>query len=417
MIAVIGLGFVGLTTALGFSEKGYTVYGYDKNRAIIERLLRKEVPFHEPHLQDVLRKNLNKSFFIGSDIGKAMRDSKYVFICVGTPSEEDGSVDLKPLTAVLEEILPFTRSDNFKILIIKSTIPPSTTKDTITKFIEERGYQFGKEIGLACNPEFLREGFAWNDFMMPDRIVIGSQDGAISQSLKELYKPFNAPVYCVSLNTAEYVKYLSNTLLSTMISYANEMSLIGKTIGDIDIAGAFKILHKDRRWFGEPASMSSYVYPGCGFGGYCLPKDTAALYAESKKRGYEPRMLKEVMNINQSIKAQLIQEIVKTIRSDQRITVLGLSFKPGSDDVRDTPAAPMIELLLQNGYRDIVAYDPLAVASFRHCYDFEINYSLTMEDALKGASAAVILCAWDEFKDKQNLLRDLTVFDFRYCLV
>ena len=186
---------------------------------------------------------------------------------------------------VIEEIVKNNEGNNkFFTIVIKSTVPPSTTKEKIKSILINLGIKVGEEIGLSNNPEFLREGYAWEDFIKPDRVVIGTEDDKSATILEKLYKPFNAPIINVSLNTAEYIKYLSNTLLSTMISYSNEMAILADYIGGIDIKEAFKTLHMDKRWSGNPAGMSSYVFPGAGFGGYCLPKDTFALYAKGKKK-------------------------------------------------------------------------------------------------------------------------------------
>lgn len=416
MIAVIGLGFVGLTTALGFSSKNMKVFGYDIDNEKLELLKKCRIPFYEPYLEDVLKKQININFIIAENIKEAVIESKIIFFCVGTPNDNEGNVDLTHLLKALESVVKEINKGDFKILVIKSTVPPSTTKDKIKPFIEELDFEYGKDIGLANNPEFLREGFAWDDFINPDRIVIGAEDKKCAEMLKEIYKPFNAPFCFVSLNTAEYIKYLSNTLLSTLISFSNDMLMIGKSIGGIDIASAFKILHLDRRWYGKPAKMTGYVYPGCGFGGYCLPKDTMALYMKAKNNGYESGLLKEVLNINCSVKEFLVREIENKIAKDKRLAILGLSFKSGSDDVRESPAGQMIRRLLEKGYHNLVAYDPVATDNFRNEYNLDIAYASSMEEALNGADAAIILTAWDEFRDKKDILKNTVVLDLRYYL-
>ncbi|QDF30233.1 UDP-glucose dehydrogenase family protein [Halarcobacter anaerophilus] len=416
MIGVIGLGFVGLTTALGFSEKGYKVYGYDIDRGKTDHLKKKKVPFHEPGLPEVLDKNLDKNFFIEESLLEVVSKSEIIFYCVGTPTKESGGADLTYLYNAIDETLSSQIFSEYKVLVIKSTVPPSTTEEIISPYIESKGYKVGSNLGLANNPEFLREGFAWDDFMNPDRIVIGVNDKKSSQTLEKYYKPFNADIHIVSFNTGEFIKYLSNTLLSTLISYSNEMSMIAKTIGNIDISKSFSILHEDKRWLGQPAKMSSYVYPGCGFGGYCLPKDTEALYKESKNKGFEALGLKNVLNINEKIKSFLVNTVEKEVPVNKTIGILGLSFKPNSDDVRDTPAKYIIQLLLEKGYSNIIAYDPLSNKQFQKVYKYSILYVDTLEELISKTDCNILLTAWEEFKIKKELIFEKKLFDFRYFL-
>jgi UDPglucose 6-dehydrogenase len=285
MITVLGLGFVGLTTGLGFAKKGFNTYGFDVDVERLNSLKNYNIPFHEPHLEDVLRETNNKTFSLETDFETAIKESEAIFLCVGTPSKEDGSADLKYIYAAIEQVLA-VETDKFQVIITKSTVPPSTVSTKVIPFVKEKLSQFpNRKIGFASNPEFLREGYCWEDFIEPDRIVIGVDDEESKSVLDKIYQPFNAPIHYVTYNSAEFIKYLSNTLLSTMISYSNEMSMIANHIGDIDIPKAFRILHEDKRWYGTPAGMSKYVYPGCGYGGYCLPKDTSALVQASIEHG------------------------------------------------------------------------------------------------------------------------------------
>ncbi|HEX8356408.1 MAG TPA: nucleotide sugar dehydrogenase, partial [Segetibacter sp.] len=308
MITVLGLGFVGLTTALGFSKKGFKVYGIDVNQQRVDSIKRYEVPFYEPYLDEALREELGENFIIDASLEDAVNNSKAVIICVGTPGNPDGSANLTYLLDAVKNVFEVSKGD-FKVIVTKSTVPPSTVSKKVKPYVDELNIQFSKKIGLASNPEFLREGYAWDDFMNPDRIVIGVEDEESKEILNDIYQPFNAPVHYVTFNSAEFIKYLSNTLLSTLISYSNEMAMIGEHIGDIDVPGAFKILHQDKRWFGKPASMSSYVYPGCGYGGYCLPKDTAALISISKENGFTPKILEGNLQINEEIKEYVANKV------------------------------------------------------------------------------------------------------------
>ena len=416
MITVIGLGFVGLTTALGFSEKGNKVYGFDINEEKMRSIANKHIPFFEKGLQEVLERNLNNNFILAKSIEEAVKNSKVIIMCVGTPSDDLGRADLKYIKSAIDTILKSVEKNDKKILITKSTIPPSTTQKEIVPYIEAKGFKVGEDIFVANNPEFLREGHAWDDFINPDRIVIGTNDEYTKGIMKDIYTNFNVPIHFVTLNTGEYIKYLSNTFLSTLISYANEMSVIADTIGGIDIKAAFKIFHEDKRWFGNPANMQSYAYPGCGFGGYCLPKDTQALVQKAKEYGYDAKILKNVLAVNSEIKPHWIDKIKKTVSKDKPVTILGLSFKPESDDIRQTPALDIINLLLKEGYTNIVAYDPISNELFDKVYKLPIKYAKSLDEAVKASDTLVIATGWKEFSENKKLYENKNVFDLRYIL-
>ncbi len=416
MITVIGLGFVGLTTALGFSEKGLKVYGFDINKEKMNLIQNKKIPFFEKGLDEVLDKNLNNNFILASSVEEAVKNSKVIIMCVGTPSDDKGRADLKYIKSALESILKASDKSDKKIIITKSTIPPSTTRNEIIPFIENMGFKTGEDVFVANNPEFLREGHAWDDFINPDRIVIGTDDEYTKKVMSEIYSKFNVPIHFVTLNTGEFIKYLSNTFLSTLISYANEMSMIADSIGGIDIKSAFKIFHEDKRWFGNPANMQSYAYPGCGFGGYCLPKDTQALVQKAKEYNYDAKILDSVLKVNSEIKPHWIDKIKKTVSTDKNITVLGLSFKPESDDIRQTPALEIIKLLLEAGYKNITAYDPIANDLFDKTYNLPIKYSKSLNEAVNASDTVVIATGWKEFKENKNIFSKKNIFDLRYIL-
>lgn len=425
MILVIGLGFVGLTTALGFASKGFHVFGYDVNEALVESLKQKKIPFFEPELDNRLSIHLGDNFEIVSSLDAAINKISVIFLCVGTPSRLDGSADISHVLTAINDVIKLIKlneggdktSGAYRVLVVKSTVPPSTTSSDILKHIEQQGYVIGRDFGLANNPEFLREGKAWEDFNNQDRIVIGTEDEKSKLILQDIYRSFTCPLHIVSYNTGEFIKYLSNTLLATLISYANDMSMVAKAIGGVDVRQAFQILYEDNRWHGTPANMSSYVFPGCGFGGYCLPKDTAAMYARALEKGYESRFLKEVLAINENIKSHHINNIVKTLNDpSSRIALLGLSFKPHSDDIRGTQSKDIIQLLLERNYKNLVAHDPMALDSFKRAFDFPIAYSETVEQAVEGSTAVIIMTAWPEYQDKSFLFENKILFDLRYFI-
>lgn len=418
-ITVFGLGFVGLTTSLGFAEYGHTVYGVEVNPERLSTIKSGRLPFLEPGLDEALHRHLGHRFqpISSEGLSKAVASSDCIYYCVGTPYGQDGQADLTFLLKAVDQTLEAMSGDtSFKVLVVKSTIPPSTTSRKLIPYLEKKGIRVGQDVGVANNPEFLREGHCWDDFIHADRIVLGVSDEHSAELLRNIYAGCQCPVFCVSLNTGEFIKYLSNTLLATLISYSNEMSQVADTIGGIDVAEAFRILHMDKRWGG--ATMASYVYPGCGYGGYCLPKDTNALYAVSKTAGFDAQILRNVILTNDNMPQAIASKIAKAIGDDkkQKIGIFGLSFKPGSDDVRDTPSAKIIRALLSLGYTRIYGYDPVANAEFRRYYsDLEISYVDSYDVLLEVSDVLVIATAWPEFKDVR-MRTDKTVIDCRYML-
>lgn len=415
VITIFGLGFVGLTTALGFSELGHTVYGVEVNEARMNMIKAGKLPFLEPGLDLALERHLGNNFIPCTDLSAAIEESDSVYYCVGTPYGEDGQADLSYLFVAIQETIACVNDDKFRVLVTKSTIPPSTTAEKVVPFIQGLGYEVGVKIGIANNPEFLREGYCWDDFIHSDRIVLGVSDTHSEELLRKIYSKMDAPVHCVSLNTGEYIKYLSNTLLATLISYANEMSIVADTIGDIDVASAFRILHEDKRW--GNASMKHYVYPGCGYGGYCLPKDTSALYSTVKTAGFEANILKNVIETNDKMTDFIAKRIDRTFKGDTSMTVgiLGLSFKPESDDTRDAPSGKIVKALNELGYQNIIAYDPVAMKEFQEYYKLSYRCVESYEECLKQAGGLVIATAWDAFRNVKTDT-DKVVVDCRYML-
>ena len=417
-ITVFGLGFVGLTTSLGFAEYGHKVYGVEVSKERLDTIKDGKLPFLEEGLDDALTRHLNKDFFpiYSSELTKAVAESDCIYYCVGTPYGKDGQADLTYLLGAIDETLAVRPKDKYQVLVVKSTIPPSTTEKKIIPHLKEKGIKVGEDLGVANNPEFLREGHCWDDFMNADRIVLGVSDNRSADILRKIYASVKEPVFCVSLNTGEFIKYLSNTLLATLISYSNEMSVVADTIGGIDVAEAFHILHMDKRWTGKPAAMSTYVYPGCGYGGYCLPKDTNALYAVTKTAGFDAQILKNVIATNDHMPEFIADKIVRHIgdNKEQTIGILGLSFKPGSDDVRDTPSAKIVRELNRRGYNNIIGYDPVAIDEFKRKYtDLTISYVTSLDEVTTKADSLVITTAWPEFKDIDKKVNK-PVVDCRY---
>ena len=416
MITVVGLGFVGLTTGLGFAERGSKVFACDKNPERMRAYARDEVPFHEPGLQAVLARQRGGNFELSGDLAAAVAKSKIVFFCVGTPSSDSGEADLSQIFGAFDEMAPALRDGQFRVLTIKSTVPPGTAGKQFATHVASRGFHVGQDVGIASNPEFLREGHAWKDFIEPDRVVIGVSDERSASLLRAVYEPFGAPIHATTLNSSEFIKYLSNSLLATMVSFSNEMSMIAHSVGDVDIGGSFRVLHQDKRWHGSPANMASYVYPGCGYGGYCLPKDTLALHRAAGAHGHDARLLAEVIRVNEDIKDFLVARACRDLPTDVTIGVLGLAFKAGSDDVRDSPAAAVLAKLVERGYRNFVAFDPMANAEFARHYDLPLQYVDSIDEVVRRADKVLILTAWPQFRDAAVSIRTRDVFDFRYLL-
>lgn len=414
-VTVFGLGFVGLTTALGLAEYGHKVYGVEVDRERLKTICSDKLPFLEPGLDDALHRHLNVNFFPTQALGEALSRSSVIYYCVGTPYGADGQADLTYLYAAMKQTLDTIRTGSFRVLVIKSTVPPGTTEGRVVPFLHKLGATVPGDFGIANNPEFLREGHCWEDFIKADRIVLGTSDSRAEAVLRELYRNSGIPVRCVSPNTAEFIKYLSNSVLACLISYANEMSRAAEAIGGIDIAEAFRILHLDKRW--QTGSIRNYFYPGCGYGGYCLPKDTNALYAAVKKAGLDCEILKQVILQNDAMPEVTAERIVRAAggRAETCVGILGLSFNPGSDDVRDTPSAKIIEALNRQGWRNILVYDPAAMQAFQAQYHLEYRCAETYQQVLEDADLFAITTAWTCFKSLGRETKK-PIVDCRYCL-
>jgi len=408
-IAVLGLGFVGLTTALGFADKGFDVVGYDIDLERIKKIKEGVVPFLEPGLDSAIKRTLGEQFRVASSAANAAEHADCIFFCVGTPCGFEGKVDVKFLLSAIDSIISTVRADC--VFVIKSTIPPGTTTNVVMPHVRSKSFTGS----IVVNPEFLREGYCWTDFINPDRIVCGcaENDTRAVSLLTKLYAPFNAPVHFVSPNTAEFIKYLSNSLLASLISFSNEMALIAEATGDINIAKAFRILHQDKRLNGT--GISHYIYPGCGYGGYCLPKDTVALSANAKANGFRPHILDSVISLNDDISCLTAKKIESIAgNKDAKIGILGLSFKPDSDDVRDSPAAKIIACLIKDGYRNIYAYDPVAIENFHRVYGFDLIYCNSKDHLCLECDTIALVTVWKEFSDCNQLYNTKKWIDCRY---
>lgn len=383
-ISVIGAGYVGLVTAACLAKLGNQVTIIDSDKERIDAIRKGECPICEKGLEDILRA---ARLDARSDISSAIKTSEISFVCVGTdPGDGSYSIDLRSVSEVAEQIREASNSQC--LTVIKSTVIPGTTEEVIIPLLEKNDRKAGVDFGVCVNPEFLREGFAVEDFLSPDRIVIGEINRQSGDILADLYKGFGCPVLRFDLRTAEAIKYASNAFLAARISFINEIGNICKELG-IDTYEVAKGMGHDRRIGTE------FLSAGIGFGGSCLPKDLRALIAKATSIGYRPGLLEQILNVNETQHLRVIQVLKKHIPDlrGKTIGVLGLAFKSGTDDVRESKAIGVVDVLLKEGAK-VKAYDPAAMAKFRRLFP-EITYG-SAEEVLR-CEAILILTEWGEF--------------------
>ncbi len=407
-VLVVGLGFVGLTAALGFAEKGVRVFGREIDWERAETIRSGKLPFAEPGLEDALKRHLGELFTVPERPEDLPEAPECVFLCVDVPCDETGTADLRRLISAAESAAPVCGGS---LLVVKSTVPPGTTDETLVPRLRAAGIT----NSVAVNPEFLRDGKFWQDFIEPDRIVCGVADGdrRAVELLSRLYEPFGAPIHFTARRTAEFVKYLSNCLLTNQISFSNEMALIADAVGGVDVKEAFRILHEDRLLRG--AGICHYLYPGCGYGGYRLPKDAAAMLQSARSRGCEPSLLSAAIRLNDAMPRLTAEKILRHAGSAaEPIGILGLSFRPDSDNVWDSPAAKIIALLLRVGRTDIRAYDPAASRRFAQSYHLPIRYCASAEELCESCRTVALVTAWSEFAGLNKRYPAVNWVDCRY---
>lgn len=388
-VAVIGTGYVGAVTGTCLAELGNDITFVDIDERKLAMIRDGTPPVFEPGLAEILLKNRDRISATG-DLAQAVRRSDLTLICVGTPSNEDGSIDLSYVAGAAREIgAALAGCSGFHTVVTKSTVIPGTADSIIRPILEESsGKKCGEQFGLAANPEFLREGSAVEDFFHPDRIIIGVQDANSRAVLETLYRSFSCPKLVTCIKTAEMIKYASNAFLATKISFANEIGNICKELG-IDTADVFQGVGMDSRI--GPAFFRS----GIGFGGSCFPKDVRALIALAREKGISPALLDAVVAVNESQPERMIPLLKKHLDiKGKTIGVLGLAFKPDTDDIRESRALPVIASLLREGCR-VIAYDPLAMDAFRAICP-GITYAMDPAEVLK-ADAVLIVTEWKEF--------------------
>ncbi len=390
-ISVIGSGYVGIVTGLGFAELGNRVIFVDIDTKKVEAINNSIPPIFEPHLEDLMKRN-RKRYYATDNYDEAILNSQITFICVGTPSNHDGSINLEYVKSAAKNVGKVLEEKNrFHVVVVKSTVVPGTTEDVITPILEQNSDKEAfYDFGLAVNPEFLREGSAVEDFFNPDRIVVGAKDENSKNILSKLYSSFDCPKLFVDIKTAEMIKYTSNAFLATKISFANEIGNICKKLG-IDAYEVFRGVGLDHR------INPSFFRAGIGFGGSCFPKDVRALISKAEELGENPKILKSVMRLNEEQPLKLIYILKKYIPDleNKTIGILGLAFKPDTDDVRESRAIPIIKKLIEEGAK-VVAYDPVANENFKEIFP-DITYTTNVEEVLN-AEAVLILTEWEEFE-------------------
>lgn len=404
-VSIVGAGYVGLVTGLSLAKHGHKIALVDIRREAVERINQGFCPFFEPDLQDLLSYAREKGLLEATlDIGDAVMQSSLTLICVGTPSREDGSVDLAYLKNAAAQIGRVLRSKNaFHTIVIKSTVVPGSTHEVRQIIESESGKKCGDGFGLGMNPEFLREGCAVQDALYPDRIVIGTDDNKSQSAIHELYSGFSAPPMDTNIKTAEMIKYANNSFFALCVSFSNEISQICELLPGVNAYDVMEGVLLDGRFSykGDKtnrAGVAAYLVPGCGFGGSCFPKDVAALRQFSSSMGYKPKLVSDILEIN----AEQAKFAVKKLRlalgsiSGAKIAVLGVAFKPDTDDIRESPSLRIIDALLLEG-ANIVATDPQALENARKIYGSRISYSEDPESALSGADAAILVTKWKPF--------------------
>jgi len=415
-IVVVGTGYVGLVTGACLSEVGIEVICVDVNKQKIENLQKGILPIYEPGLEDIVERNFkNGRLQFSTNLAEAIIGAQVVFIAVGTPPGEDGSADLQYVLQVADTV--GKHMNGYLVVVTKSTVPVGTAakvKEAISKALKERSSNM--DFDVASNPEFLKEGAAIDDFLKPDRIVIGVESERAKTTLHQLYDPFvlnGHPILFMDIPSAEMTKYAANAMLATKISFMNDIANL------CDIVGAN--VNEVRKGIGSDARIGNkFIYPGIGYGGSCFPKDVKALIKTGEQNNYQLRILKSVDDVNNDQKKVIIYKIMKHYNDDvagKTFAVWGLAFKPKTDDMREAPSLVIIEALLKAG-ANVQAYDPVSMNEAEHMLDAKVVLTKDAINATKGADALILVTEWPEFRlpnwDKiRSNMKDHLIFDGR----
>ena len=409
-LAVIGTGYVGLVVGACLAENGNEVVCVDNDSKKIRGLKRGKIPIYEPGLSElVVRNQEEQRLRFSTSLNRSVKGAQVVFIAVGTPEGEDGSADLKYVIAVAKDLAH--AMNGYKVIVTKSTVPVGTSARLREVIRRETTHPFS----VVSNPEFLKQGAAIDDFMRPDRVVIGAEDPRAAELMQALYAPFTrtgAPIQLMDCASAELCKYASNAMLATRVSFMNEIANVCELFG-ADVDKVRRAMASDRR------IGPSFLFPGIGYGGSCFPKDVKALIKFARDEGYRSLILESVESVNASQKLRLVEKMQKHFHSfsGKTIGIWGLSFKPRTDDMREAPAVVIIDALLRKGVR-VQAYDPEAETTARRIFGDRIDYSPHSYDAVKGVDALAVLTEWNEFREPdfarmRSLMRHAVIFDGR----
>ncbi len=401
-VGIVGTGYVGLTTGISLASKGHDVVCLDVIKEKVDMINKGEPPIYEKGMKELLNKVLNEGLFKATLDPSALNDRDVIFICVGTPSKESGEIDLKYIKSASETV-----GQNMKdgcVVVVKSTVVPGTTVNIVKPIVAE----YSKRFEIAMNPEFLKEGNAIEDFLNGDRIVIGAEGEMSKKALLEVYKEFPQKKFITNPTVAEMIKYVSNSLLATKISFANEMGNLCKRLG-IDSYEVMDGVGLDKR------ISRSFLNSGAGFGGSCFPKDVKAIIHKGEEMGESMELLKSVIDVNKKQPLRLVKLLKQHVNlQGAKIGIFGLAFKPGTDDIREAPSLIIIDELLKEGAK-VLATDPEAIENVRKVYGDKIEYVKSAEELSKMVDTIVIITDWKEYKDK-DLYNGKIVIDGRRIL-
>ncbi len=405
-LAIIGTGYVGLTSGVCFAGKGHEVSCIDINEKKVAMINSKISPIYEKGMDELLHKTIdNKKLIATTDAKTAIKNAEAVFICVGTPSMDDGSINLDYIKSATKTIAD--NLNNYKVIVVKSTVVPGTTEDVVGNILKKSG----KEFGLCMNPEFLKEGSAIKDFLEGDRIVIGVSDEGAEKIMREIYKDFPQKIFATNPRTAEMIKYANNSFLATKISFANEIGNLCKKL-DIDSYDVMDGIGMDDR------INRKFLNSGAGFGGSCFPKDVKAIVSKGLAEKEQMDLLKSVLKVNENQPKKMVELLKKHLHnlSGKTIGLLGLAFKKGTDDAREAPSLIIIDELLKLDAK-IIAYDPKAMEHFK---DSGIILANSANEAIDKSDAIMILTEWDDFRGidcKRKIVIDGRRMNPRNCKV
>ena len=397
-VSIIGNGYVGLVTGVALAHASHRVVCVGRNQEKVNAINAGKAPFFEPGLEKLLRQVIGRKRLTAStEFAESVVSSDVTIIAVGTPTA-GGAIDLSQVKEVAEKIgKAIADKKTYHVVAVKSTVVPGTTEAIVWPILAKASSKDAKELGLCMNPEFLREGNAVEDALHPDRIVIGSMDKKAATVYAKLFAQNTCPTFFVNLATAEMSKYVSNVLLATLVSFSNEIGNLAVRIPGVDVVDVWRAVHADRRWSPAPGIIH-YLFTGCGYGGSCFPKDTKALLRFASEKGMGMPMLRNTISTNDAQPNKLIELLTMALGELQgkRVAVLGLSFKPNTDDTRESPALKLIQSLHNQGAQ-VVCHDP-QVRELAVLRELGVKQEKTYESSLKSADAAVLVTAWEAYR-------------------